>query len=128
VIFKAAHTKFTLNNVIVGEGGLDLKLDSRAAVKVLTMLCGDINGDGFINVSDLNIILLSQNYNKYISQAVQPLCDLNGDGFINVSDLNIVLLTANYNKGAVVIKNQQPTLNSHWLRRGCGNRRLRELL
>ena len=102
-ITKPAHSKFTVQNIVVGETDLDLRQDNREAVKCMPLLCGDLNRDGFINVNDLNTVLTSKNYNKDISQADEPLCDLNGDGFINVNDLNIILNVANYNKGEIII-------------------------
>ena len=64
------------------------------------MLCGDINGDGNINVTDLNTVWNAANYNKAASAADNALTDLNGDGNVNVSDLNILWNAANYNKNA----------------------------
>jgi hypothetical protein len=102
-ITKLTHTKFTVNNIIVDNKDLDLTQDSRSAVKVMTLLYGDINNDGFINVNDYNIVMSSRNYNKEISQVENKICDLNGDGFVNVNDMNIIWSSVNYNKGEVII-------------------------
>jgi hypothetical protein len=103
VITKALHTMFTVNNLVVGEDGLDLTQDSRDAVKTMTLLCGDVNGDGEINQADLNILWQPLNYNKRVSEGADPRCDLNGDGEVNQIDLNILWQLVNYNKGPVVI-------------------------
>ena len=103
VITKDAHTKFTVQTIVVSDGDLDLTLDSRPEVQLITLLCGDINKDGFINVNDLNEIWSARNYNKAKADADNPLCDLNGDGFINVNDLNIIWSSANYNKRDVLV-------------------------
>jgi len=92
-----------VNDVVVGEDDLDLSKDSRDAVKIITLLCGDINGDDAINSADLNILWWSINYNKRVSEGADPRCDLNGDGEVNQLDLNILWMPMNYNKGAVVI-------------------------
>jgi len=104
VVTKPGHTSFTVQKITVGNTGLDLTLDSRAEVKEMVLLCGDINGDGMINDSDLAELWRAANYNKSVDDAgVNQLCDLNGDGMINDSDLAILWSANNYNKGAVVV-------------------------
>jgi probable HAF family extracellular repeat protein len=55
---------------------------------------GDLDGDGFVGIADLNIVLGSWN------QSVPPgdaLGDPSGDGFVGIEDLNTVL--GNWNAG-----------------------------
>ena len=92
VVTKAAHLTYTIKNITVGSDDIDLK--------TITLLCGDIDGDGKINVSDLNIVWNAANYNKAVSAASNELTDVNGDGKVNVSDLNLIWNAANYNKSA----------------------------
>ncbi len=57
-------------------------------------LVGDIDGDGFVGLSDLDLVLGSWN------QTVPPAdsaVDLSGDGYVGLDDLDIVL--ANWNAG-----------------------------
>ena len=57
-------------------------------------LPGDLDGDGFVGITDLNIVLGNWN------QAVPPgdlLADPSGDGFVGIEDLNLVL--GNWNAG-----------------------------
>jgi hypothetical protein len=57
-------------------------------------LPGDLDGDGFVGITDLNIVLSAWN------QAVppgDPLADPSGDGFVGIDDLNLVL--GNWNAG-----------------------------
>jgi hypothetical protein len=58
-------------------------------------LAGDLDGDGFVGIADLNIILGS--WNQFAPPA-NPAADPSGDGFIGIADLNIVL--GNWNAGA----------------------------
>jgi hypothetical protein len=103
-VTKPGHTSYTVQNIVVGEEtDVDLTQDSRDGAKLITLLCGDINGDGNINGNDLSILWLAANYNKATSAAQTPLCDLNGDGNINGSDLSVLWLPVNYNKGAVIV-------------------------
>jgi hypothetical protein len=103
VVSKDTHTEFTIETVIVVEDAVNLERDQRAAVRPITMLCGDINGDGMINMDDLMILLSSSNYMRPSYLAVNPLADLNGDGMVNMDDLMILLNTNNYMKSRVVI-------------------------
>ena len=104
VVTKDAHTKFTVKDVVAGEEDLDLTLDDRPEIQIITLRCGDINGDGLINDADLTILWRAGNYNKKAGEAENPRCDLNGDGLINDADLTMLWLAHNYNRGAVVIE------------------------
>jgi len=100
VVTKPGHTSFTVQHITVGTENIDLT----ASIGVMTLLCGDINGDNMINDSDLAILWQASNYNKSTADpGVNKLCDLNGDGMINDSDLAILWAAANYNKGAVTV-------------------------
>jgi len=104
VINKTVHTSFTLQNITVGSQNIDLRLDTRPDVRVMTLRCGDINGDGMINDADLAELWKAANYNKSaVAQGVNERCDLNGDGMVNDADLAILWLAANYNKGAALV-------------------------
>ena len=55
---------------------------------------GDLDGDGFVGINDLNIVLA--NWNQNVPPA-NPLADPSGDGFVGIDDLNAVL--GNWNAG-----------------------------
>ncbi len=55
---------------------------------------GDLDGDGFVGISDLNMVL--GNWNQTIPPG-DPLADPSGDGFVGIEDLNTVL--GNWNNG-----------------------------
>jgi Electron transfer DM13 len=55
---------------------------------------GDLNGDGFVGISDLGIVL--GNWNQDAPPA-DPLADPSGDGFVGIEDLNAIL--GNWNAG-----------------------------
>jgi hypothetical protein len=55
---------------------------------------GDLDGDGFVGISDLNIVL--GNWNLNVSPG-DINGDPSGDGFVGIEDLNVVL--GNWNKG-----------------------------
>lgn len=103
VITKEGHTSFTVKNIIVGNDNVDLTTDTRSEIQVMTMRCGDIDGNNMINDNDLTILWMLTNYNRKASDAHDSICDLNGDGLINDIDLTILWRTENYNKGEVII-------------------------
>lgn len=54
---------------------------------------GDLDGDGFVGIADLNIVLGDWNQ----SPPTDPRADQSGDDFVGIEDLNIVL--GNWNAG-----------------------------
>jgi len=76
--------------------GVALGLSYGANTVSLTAgLQGDLNGDGFVGVDDLNIVLLQ--WNQSVTAGVWLSGDPTGDGFVGVDDLNAVLV--NWNAG-----------------------------
>ena len=100
VVTKEAHLKYTVKNVVVETTDIDLTAHTDPAIRTITLLAGDLDGDGQINVSDLNIVWDAANFNKNVSAVTNKLTDINGDDNVNVTDLNIVWDAANFNKGA----------------------------
>ena len=104
VVTKDAHLTYTVTGVVVGTGNVDLTVDTSKAYSTITLLCGDINGDGWINSTDLGVVLQGQNYGKQTTVAgVNGKADLNGDGWVNSTDLGIVLQGQHYGKSAVSV-------------------------
>ena len=103
VVTKPGHLTYTIKNVVVGDTPLDLTKHTNAAIRTITLLCGDIDGNGFINSTDLGIILKGQNYGKSTATAGDKAADLDGNGFINSTDLGIVLQGQHYGKSAVSV-------------------------
>ncbi len=63
-------------------------------LSVVAALAGDLDGDGFVGLADLDIIL--NNWNQNVPPG-NPLADPTGDGFVGLADLDIVL--NNWNAG-----------------------------
>ena len=98
VVTKAAHLTYTVKKVKVEGTDLDLTKLTDKPYQTITLLCGDINNDGSINPTDINVIYQANNYYKVTSEAADPIADLNGDGKINPEDINIIYQAANYYK------------------------------
>lgn len=96
-ITKDNHTPYWVTRIQVEE---DITLSV-----VPALACGDIDGNGNINISDLGVITSSENYNKSTASATNSAADLNNDGNINISDLGIVTSAKNYNKGTITDEN-----------------------
>ncbi len=82
-----------------GQAEVLSSLHSLAPYEVLILgltpgVVGDLDGDGFVGIGDLNIVL--SNWNQAVPPG-DPLADTNGDGFVGIDDLNTVL--GNWNAG-----------------------------
>lgn len=64
-------------------------------VTLITQIPGDLNGDGFVGIEDLNIIL--GKWNQQVAARDPQKGDPSGDGFVGIADLNLVL--GNWNAG-----------------------------
>jgi hypothetical protein len=60
-----------------------------------TYLAGDLDGDGFVGIADLNIVL--GNWNQSVVFGLHQKGDPSGDGYVGIDDLNEVL--GNWNAG-----------------------------
>ncbi len=78
-------------NVFSVQTGTDLAFTINSTPVSIT---GDLDGDGFVGITDLNIVLGA--WNQSVPPA-NPLADPSGDGFIGIEDLNVVL--GNWNAG-----------------------------
>ena len=78
----------TIKAMAVAEGLYDS--DVATFIFRVKRLKGDVNGDGVVNISDINNLIdyiLSGN----VSSAAQERGDVNGDGSINISDINAII-------------------------------------
>ena len=81
-------------------------------VQTSAQIPGDLNGDGFVGLIDLDIFLVA--WNQHVEPGNLMQGDPSGDGFVGLDDLDIVL--SNWNKGtppndsAVLIP--EPTITS----------------
>jgi sialidase-1 len=76
-------------------------------------IIGDLDGDGFVGIADLNIVLSA--WNQSVPPG-NPLADADGDGFVGIADLNVVL--GNWNAGTPPASGAsipEPTVGLLWL-------------
>ncbi len=71
------------------------KLLTLGVIEVTDALPGDLNGDGFVGLDDLDIVL--GNWNQNVTAGDWSHGDPSGDGYVGLDDLDIVL--GNWNAG-----------------------------
>jgi hypothetical protein len=57
-----------------------------AAMPKTEPIPGDVNGDGEVNIADVNAII-----DMILTGNTQPNGDVNGDGEVNIADVNAVI-------------------------------------
>lgn len=62
----------------------------------LDQILGDIDGDGFVGLTDINFVL--SHWNQNVTPGDETMGDLTNDGFVGITDLNVVL--SNWNAGS----------------------------
>ncbi len=79
------------------DGMVDVLYGSNAVQLVLNWdyVYGDIDGDGFVGLADLDVVL--SQWNQEVTPGDLAAGDYSGDGFIGLDDLDVVL--SNWNQG-----------------------------
>ena len=98
VVTKAGHLTYTIQNVIVENEDIDLTARAGKAYNIITLLAGDVNGDGSITEDDVFVIRYTNNINKETENASNKNADINGDGSVTEDDVFIVRYTTHINK------------------------------
>ena len=102
VVTKAGHLKYTIKGVEVAGVNLDLSSTTYDGkpYQTITLLAGDVNGDGSITEGDVSVIRYSTNINKLATDAANLLADVNGDGSVTEGDVSVVRYVTHINKSA----------------------------
>ncbi len=90
----ALFADFDANGFLEG-CGFACDMSFLATFSTAGALDGDLNGDGFVGIADLNIVLGVWNQN--VTPGSLLAGDPTGDGFVGIADLNVVL--GNWNAG-----------------------------
>ena len=64
----------------------DAEIASFWCMRAPQVLKGDVNGDGEVNIGDVNDVI-----DSILTGAINPAADVNGDGEVNVGDVNAVI-------------------------------------
>ena len=104
VVTKPGHLSYTVKGVVVGDTALDLTTMTGKPYQTITLLCGDIVKNGYIDFADYQELLSPANYGKKTTDTgVNALADLNGNGYIDFADYQILLSSQHYGKSAVLV-------------------------
>lgn len=101
VVTKAGHLTYTVKSVKVEGTDLDLTQLTDEPYQTITLLAGDVNGDGMINNLDYAEVMAPSNFNKSYTDpgdVGNALADVDGDGMINNLDYALILDPAHFNK------------------------------
>ena len=98
VVTKDGHLSYTVKGIVVENDPLDLTKHSNAAIRMITLIPGDLNNDGSVNTQDYQILTSPSNYGKSASLAAVKVADINGDGSINTQDYQILTSPSHYGK------------------------------
>ena len=60
--------------------------------QISQIIIGDVNGDGTINIGDVNMLYLYVRGRITLSDAQLQAADVNGDGKIDIGDVNLLYL------------------------------------
>ena len=88
VITKGGHLSYTITNIAVEDKDIDLTSNVTKAYSTITLLAGDVDGDGIVSTPDLTLLL-----NRFggFPTKTDPHTDINGDGIVSTPDLTILL-------------------------------------
>ena len=90
VITKASYLSYTKTSLAVSNQNI--------AYKNVTLIPGDIDGDGHVSYNDFLKFL--ENYNKQGANIQNPAADINGDGYVDYNDF--ITFLSGYGKSAVI--------------------------
>lgn len=104
VIEVDGHLSFTVTGITVDGADVDLRESERADIATMTLIAGDINGDGCVDLKDVTALTSSNTYGKAYGEAETKSADVNGDECFDLKDLTIITSDKNYGKSDVVIE------------------------
>ena len=90
VITKASYLSYTKTSLAVSNQNI--------SYKNVTLIPGDIDGDGHVSYNDFLKFL--ENYNKQGANIVNKAADINGDGYVDYNDF--ITFLSGYGKAAIV--------------------------
>ena len=98
VVSKACHFSYTVKGIVIA-GDTDLTAHANPQIALLAMICGDITGDGCVDLRDVQKMTADNTFNRTVEAAENKEADINGDGLINLQDLILLTSSSNFNKG-----------------------------
>jgi hypothetical protein len=103
VITKDEHLSFTITGITVANKSIDLAAHGNPAISHATLVSGDINSDGCIDLQDVVLLTSENTYSKPYEDAQNKAADVNGDTLFDLQDLVIITSDKNYGKSATTV-------------------------
>ncbi len=103
VVKKNGHLNFTITGINIDDENVDLKNNDNVEIAEITLILGDVNGDGCIDLKDVVELTSSLVYGKIFEETDKKSADINGDRCFDLKDLIIITSHKNYGKSAKVI-------------------------
>ncbi len=97
------HLSFTVSGVVVDGEDVDLTTNARDEISTITLVAGDVNSDGCVDLKDVTALTSSNTYGKTYDDAETKSADINGDDCFDLKDLTIITSDKNYGKASVVV-------------------------
>jgi hypothetical protein len=101
LIRKDGHLGYAITNIVVSGLDVDLTANLNPLISIITLPAGDLNGDGYINSTDVSVLVALANYGSETQNADNALADINGDGFVNSTDVSLLVALANYGQSTI---------------------------
>lgn len=102
VITKSNHLSYTIKGVSVYDD-IDLREHENPLISAITLIAGDVNGDGCVDLKDVTALTSSKTYGLAFDEAETKSGDINGDGCFDLKDLAIITSDKNYGKAPITV-------------------------
>jgi len=102
VITKNHNLSYTIKDVSVDDD-IDLREHDNPLISSITLISGDVNGDGCVDLKDVTQLTSSNTYGMAFDEAETKSADINGDGCFDLKDLVIITSDNNYGKAPPVV-------------------------
>ena len=104
LVTKEVHTAYEIKGITVGNDPLRLTEHENENVSKITLISGDVNGDGCVDLQDVAILTSAATYSKSYEEAASKSADVNGDKCFDLQDLAIITSAGNYGKTKIQIE------------------------
>ena len=88
---------------MVSQSNIDLRESSNEALSNLSLISGDANSDGCVDIKDVIMLTSDAVYGQEYGSVDAKDADINGDRCFDIKDLMIITSDSNYGKGEITV-------------------------
>lgn len=103
VVTKQGHLSYTVLQISVEDDVVDLSEHENADISTITLISGDVNGDGCVDLKDVTELTSSRVYGREYADVENKSADINGDGCFDLKDLSIITSESNYGMSEKIV-------------------------